>query len=99
MKKISLFVLFLMLVSVILAGCGAPATPAPVKTEAPAATEAPAKPAETEAPPAAGETPLYVAINKSADQQYFIDLQNAFVAKSIELGGDAKKFDAKLDPN
>ena len=99
MKKISLFVLFLMLVRVILAGCGAPATPAPVKTEAPAATEAPAKPAETEAPPAAGETPLYVAINKSADQQYFIDLQNAFVAKSIELGGDAKKFDAKLDPN
>ena len=29
--------------------------------------------------PAAGEKPLFVAINKSADQQYFIDLQNSFV--------------------
>ena len=26
-----------------------------------------------------GEKPLFVAINKSADQQYFIDLQNSFV--------------------
>ena len=41
---------------------------------------------------------LSTAINKSADQQYFIDLQTAFIAKIEELGGSAKKFDAKLDP-
>ena len=46
----------------------------------------------------AADKPLYIVINKSADQQYFIDLQNAFVAKAEELGGTAKKFDAKLDP-
>jgi L-arabinose transport system substrate-binding protein len=43
--------------------------------------------------------PLFVAINKSADQQYFIDLQTAFKAKIEELGGEAKLFDAKLDPS
>ena len=52
-----------------------------------------AAPAKTEG------KPLFVAINKSADQQYFIDLQTSFVDTAIELGGDAKKFDAKLDPN
>jgi L-arabinose transport system substrate-binding protein len=45
------------------------------------------------------DKPLFVAINKSADQQYFIDLQTSFVAKSEELGAEARKFDAKLDPN
>jgi L-arabinose transport system substrate-binding protein len=40
-----------------------------------------------------------VVINKSADQQYFIDLQNAFVEAAEGLGAEAKKFDAKLDPN
>jgi L-arabinose transport system substrate-binding protein len=43
--------------------------------------------------------PLFVAINKSADQQYFIDLQTAFKAKIEELGGTALTYDAKLDPN
>ncbi len=38
-------------------------------------------------------------INKSADQQYFIDLQNSFVAAAAEMGAEAKQFDAKLDPN
>lgn len=42
--------------------------------------------------------PLLYVINKSADQQYFIDLQTAFVAKAEELGGSALKADAKLDP-
>ena len=46
-----------------------------------------------------GETPLFVVINKSADQQYFIDLQNSFVDTATGLGAEAKKFDAKLDPN
>jgi L-arabinose transport system substrate-binding protein len=40
-----------------------------------------------------------VVINKSADQQYFIDLQNSFVAAAAEMGAEAKQFDAKLDPN
>ncbi len=56
-------------------------------------------PPRTEAPAAASGKPLFVAINKSADQQYFIDLQNSFVDTATGLGGDAKKFDAKLDPN
>ena len=43
--------------------------------------------------------PLLVAINKSADQQYFIDLQNSFVDTATGLGAEAKKFDAKLDPS
>lgn len=46
----------------------------------------------------AEDAPLFVAINKSADQQYFIDLQTSFIAKAEELGATAKKFDAKLDP-
>ncbi|MBP7686994.1 MAG: substrate-binding domain-containing protein, partial [Thermoflexales bacterium] len=50
------------------------------------------------AAPAAGK-PLFVVINKSADQQYFIDLQNSFVSAANAAGADAKKFDAKLDPN
>jgi L-arabinose transport system substrate-binding protein len=45
------------------------------------------------------DAPLFVAINKSADQQYFIDQQNAFTAKIEELGGRALTFDARLDPN
>lgn len=48
---------------------------------------------------AATGKPLLVAINKSADQQYFIDLQTSFVQTATGLGADAKKFDAKLDPN
>ena len=48
--------------------------------------------------PAAAK-PLFVVINKSADQQYFIDLQNSFVETANADGADAKKFDAKLDPN
>ena len=45
------------------------------------------------------EAPLFVAINKSADQQYFIDLQTSFSDTAIELGGTARIFDARLDPN
>ncbi len=47
----------------------------------------------------AEDKPLFVAINKSADQQYFIDLQTSFVSTIEGLGGTAKKFDAKLDPS
>ncbi len=98
MKKISLLISILMVASLILAACGTPATQAPQPTQAPA-TEAPQV---TEAPAAtqpAAEKPLLVVINKSADQQYFIDLQNSFVEEATGQGADAKKFDAKLDPN
>ncbi len=90
MKQLSKLFMVLMVASFILAACATPATQAPA-TEAPGAVV-------TEAP-AASETPLFVVINKSADQQYFIDLQNSFVEKAGELGAEAKKFDAKLDPN
>ena len=45
------------------------------------------------------EPPLLYVINKSADQQYFIDLQTSFEAKATELGATALKADAKLDPS
>ena len=45
------------------------------------------------------DAPLFIAINKSADQNYFIDLQGAFTDKAEELGAEAKTFDAKLDPS
>jgi len=47
----------------------------------------------------AAEDLLFVVINKSADQQYFIDLQNTFVQTAEEFGAGARKFDAKLDPS
>jgi len=47
----------------------------------------------------AQDAPLFIAINKSADQNYFIDLQASFVKKAEELGATAKTFDAKLDPS
>lgn len=64
-------------------------------------TVAPASTAPEASQPAAstgsgsGDKPLFVAINKAADQQYFIDLQTAFIAKIEELGGVAEKYDAK----
>ena len=74
-------VAMLLLASIVLGACAAPAAPAPA---APAATTAPAAPAEPTAAPTpekpAGK-PLFVAINKSADQQYFIDLQDSFVSR------------------
>ncbi len=47
----------------------------------------------------AQEVPLLVAINKSADQQYFIDQQTAFTVQAEELGATARTFNAQLDPN
>ena len=45
------------------------------------------------------EPPLLYAINKEADQQYFIDLQTSFVAKAEELGATALAANAELDPS
>jgi L-arabinose transport system substrate-binding protein len=82
--------------SMILTACGTNA-PAPVAEEpAPAVDEA--APAVEEAAPADDDL-LFVVINKSADQQYFIDLQNSFVASAEGFGAEALNFDAKLDPS
>lgn len=62
-----------------------------------ASAAAPSTAASAAAPSAAGGKPLFVAINKAADQQYFIDLQTAFVDTITKLGGDAAKFDAKAE--
>ena len=94
MKRTLYFLLTaVMLASLILAAC-APAAQPTTAPEAPAAeTSAP------EAPAAPEGKPLFVAINKSADQQYFIDLQTSFMDTATSLGAESKKFDAKLDPN
>jgi len=100
MKKLLLVLSLIIVVAMILTACGASTTPA----QAPGAPKEESKPtAETQASDESKSTGdsdvLLVAINKSADQQYFIDLQTAFVEKAQELGAQAKKFDAKLDPN
>lgn len=86
MRNLSLWTVLLILASVAFAACAptsvAPAAPAP----------------DVAAPASDAGVPLLIAINKSADQQYFIDLQNSFVEKATSLGAEAKKFDAKLDP-
>jgi L-arabinose transport system substrate-binding protein len=82
--------------------------PSTVASVAPATTEASVAPATTEAsvapsagtgastaPSGATGGKLFVAINKQADQQYFIDLQTSFVDTIGKLGGTAAKFDAK----
>ena len=97
MKKILFVLSLLVVVSMVLTACGAPAATPTAAPQAPAATAAPAATTAPAAP--AGGKPLFVVINKSADQQYFIDLQNSFVEAANAAGADAKKFDAKLDPN
>ncbi|HEY6056736.1 MAG TPA: substrate-binding domain-containing protein, partial [Candidatus Limnocylindrales bacterium] len=83
--------------ALVLAACssGASPTPAPASSAPAEATPAPASSAPAESASAPAGKPLFVAINKAADQQYFIDLQSAFVSKIQELGGTAEKYDAK----
>ena len=100
MKKILYLLSILIIASLVLVACGTsgPGDTQPAE-EAPPVEEAPA--VEEEAPaeePAADEDLLFVVINKSADQQYFIDLQDSFVASAGDMGAEAKQFDAKLDP-
>lgn len=61
----------------------------------PSASTAPSTGASPSSGGGTGDKPLFVAINKAADQQYFIDLQTSFVSKIEELGGSAEKYDAK----
>ena len=96
-RNLYLWTVMLLLASIVLAACApAPAAPA---AEAPAAEAPAAEAPAAEAPAADAAAPLFIAINKSADQQYFIDLQNSFVDTAVGLGAEAKKFDAKLDPS
>ena len=89
-RSLTLLFSLLVLASIVLGACTPAATP----------TAAPTTPTEAAVVPApATEKPLFVAINKSADQQYFIDLQTSFIEEANTKGADAKKFDAKLDPN
>lgn len=87
-RNLYLWTIVLLLAGLVLAACApTPAAPASAPAEAAPAADA------------GGAAPLFVAINKSADQQYFIDLQTSFAEKAVSLGGEAKTFDAKLDPN
>jgi len=103
-RNLSFVIVAMLLASFALGACSPAATPAPAATQAPAATKAPTTaPAATQAPataaPKSSAKPLLVVINKSADQQYFIDLQTSFEKTATALGAEVKKFDAKLDPN
>jgi L-arabinose transport system substrate-binding protein len=107
MKKLKYLLLLLIIASMALVACGTGAEEAPAAEEEAPAAEEEAPAAEEEAPAAEEEAPaaeapeelLFVAINKSADQQYFIDLQNSFVETVEGTGAQALKFDAKLDPS
>ena len=95
MKKILYSLLLLAMASMILVACGTNSeTPEEVEEAAPAVEEA-----DEEAAPATDDELLLVVINKSADQQYFIDLQNSFMASAEGFGAEALNFDAKLDPS
>ncbi len=102
MKKVLTILSLIIIVSMMLVACGGstpePQAPASQEEAAPSAQEE-AAPAAEEEVPLAEDAPLFVVINKSADQQYFIDLQNSFVDTANGFGAEAKKFDAKLDPN
>jgi L-arabinose transport system substrate-binding protein len=79
-------------IAAVASACSSPGTSAGPSSAAPAASAS--QPAGS-ASQGTGDSKLFVAINKAADQQYFIDLQTAFVEKIEELGGTAQKFDAK----
>ena len=85
----------LSILAIVLAACtSGGASQAPGQSAA--ASSAPSSaPSSAAASGGAGGAPLLVAINKVADQQYFIDLQTSFVDTVKKLGGTADKFDAK----
>jgi L-arabinose transport system substrate-binding protein len=87
MKKLMTILSLIMIASLMLAACSQAAV-----------TEEPESPVVEETEEAAADL-FFVAINKSADQQYFIDLQNSFVETAEGFGAEARKFDAKLDPS
>jgi L-arabinose transport system substrate-binding protein len=81
----------------IVAACNGNASSPPASGTAPSPSAAASSPSSA-APSAAGAA-LFVAIDKSATQQYFIDQQAGFTAKVTELGGTAKTYNVELDTN
>lgn len=77
------------------AACSSTGATPSASTAAPSTSIAPSTDAAPSTSAGTGDKPLFVAINKAADQQYFIDLQTSFVSKIEELGGSAEKYDAK----
>jgi L-arabinose transport system substrate-binding protein len=85
----------LSVLAIVAGACSSGATQTPAQSTA--ASSAPTSGASASAASSGGTAgaPLLVAINKAADQQYFIDLQTSFVDTVKKLGGTADKFDAK----
>lgn len=81
------------IVALAVTACSGSSSPSPSTAASSGASSVPA----TSASAAAGGSKLFVAINKQADQQYFIDLQTSFVNTIQGLGGTADKFDAKQE--
>jgi len=89
-RRSGLRIVGVLAVAALLVGaCSSSSTPAPAAAAASAAASS----------AGGGSAPLFVAINKSADQQYFIDLQSAFKAEIEAKGGQVKLYNAKLDAN
>ena len=90
-------------VAIVAAACSStsnasPSTAASTAASAPAGSAAASSGASGSAAAGSGAAGgLFVAINKAADQQYFIDLQTSFVDTITKLGGTATKFDAKAE--
>jgi L-arabinose transport system substrate-binding protein len=86
----------LSVLAIVAGACSSGATQSPAQSAA-ASSSAPSSSAASSGGASGGTAgaPLLVAINKAADQQYFIDLQTSFVDTVKKLGGTADKFDAK----
>lgn len=78
--------------ALVVGACSGSGTPSPS-----VAASSAASPAASDGGSPGGQ--LFVAINKSADQQYFIDLQSGFKAEIEAKGGTVKLYNAKLDAN
>ena len=92
MKKTLYILSLLLVVAMALTACGLVTIP-PITLQ----TTPPANNTADDTADTGDSDLLFVAINKSADQQYFIDLQNSFVETSQGFGAEALKYDAKLD--
>jgi L-arabinose transport system substrate-binding protein len=82
--------------ALVVGACSGSATPSP---SAAASSSSPAASSPAASSGGGAGAPLFVAINKSGDQQYFIDQQTAFKAEIEAKGGQVKLYNAKLDAN